>query len=286
MTQSEAMDTLLTLQFLNSADGLEIWEAEAAELDRIASSIETELLNGEFTGDENELSDPQLELFNAGEEENVNEEEEEDVTDVVNISDEELPKTELSKTDIYFQEFAGLISIPASGQKERILGEIWKQIETAGSKQGDLNFALAAFKVVTAGPIKFSDPQIGQTVNVISRQLGLGNYRDVVVSINGKPYRVTTKVKGKIKLQDLQNLSEYPAFEILDFLNSIDKIYEAGETIPNLNVDTVVKVEEFDYIKEAYNDILNNFTSYMGEANSLSEEDLLSNLKKETTKCK
>jgi hypothetical protein len=87
-------------------------------------------------------------------------------------------------------------------------------------------------------------------------------------------------------LQDLQNLSSYPGFEVNDFLNSVEKVFEPGETITNINVDTVVKVEEFDYIKEAYNDILNNFTSYIGEANSLSEADLLSNLKKETTKCK
>ena len=61
--------------------------------------------------------------------------------------------------------------------------------------------------------------------------------------------------------------------------------------------DLILSKLEYDYDFEEvvdfkksnnslYNDILNNFTSYMGEANSLTEEELLSNLKKETTKCK
>jgi hypothetical protein len=103
--------------------------------------------------------------------------------------------------------------------------------------------------------------------------------------MNGQPYSVKNRVKGKVVLQNLQTKA-FEEFEIKDFLNSVEQVFAEGDVIPNLNVDTVVKVEEFAYIKGAYNDILNNFTSYMGEANSLSEEDLLSNLKKETTKCK
>ena len=89
-----------------------------------------------------------------------------------------------------------------------------------------------------------------------------------------------------VVLQDVNNLSEYLNFEMDAFLNGIEKEVPVGSDVQNLNIDSIVKVKEFDYIKTAYTDILNNFTTYMGEANSLSEDKLISSLKEETTKCK
>jgi hypothetical protein len=288
----EAVDTVVTLQFLNTPEGKEIIDEDVAEMDRVATSTENELINGEFTGNEDELSDTEIELLNIGEEEDIDPLDAEAANDAANAEiefpeefDQPLSK-ELSKIDTYFNNLQSIAALPFNGQLSNMLGEVWKEIESSDKKQGDLSYAIAAFKLVTSGRFKFSEPQIGQTVNIIRRQIGNGIYRDQVVQINGNPYRVTVIEKGKVILQDLQNLSSYPGFEVNDFLNSVEKVFEPGETITNINVDTVVKVEEFDYIKEAYNDILNNFTSYIGEANSLSEADLLSNLKKETTKCK
>jgi hypothetical protein len=288
MSMDEAVDALLTLQYLNTPEGQEMLDAESAELDRIAASMENELLNGEFTGNEDELSDPELELFNAGEEEIVDEQGDvvDEKQDVETLPTEEVPAKKLSKINKHFQELQDIASLPFKSQLSNTLGKVWEQMRNADEKQGDLSFAIAAFKLVTAGKFNFSEKQVGQTLDFIKREISKGSYRDTVVLMNQKPYRVTTTVKGKVVLQDLQNLKEYPEFELTDFLNSVEEVFAPGEVIPNINVDTVVKVEEFAYIKEAYNDILNNFTSYIGEANSLTEEQLLSNLKKETTKCK
>jgi hypothetical protein len=283
MTLEEAADALLTIEFLNTPEGQQILDAEAAELDRIAQSMENQLLNGEFEGNEDNLSDPELELLNIGEsEEDVADE----VQDVESMPEENVPAKELSQIDKYLQEIEDIAALPFEYQLSNTLGRVWEQMRNADEKQGNLEFAIAAFKFVTAGRFNFSEAQVNQTLDFIKREISKGSFRDNVVLINQKPYRVTVTVKGKVVLQDLQNLKEYPEFEITDFLQSVERVFKPGETITNINVDTVVKVEEFDYIKGAYNDILNNFTSYMGEANSLTEEELLSNLKKETTKCK
>ena len=51
-------------------------------------------------------------------------------------------------------------------------------------------------------------------------------------------------------------------------------------------IDVVANATEFQYIKEAYSEILTNFTKYNKEAESLSDEQLLEDLKTEITKCK
>jgi len=281
MDVEEAKSALLTIEFLNTPEGQEILDAEAAELDRLATSMENELINGEFDGNEDELTDAELELLNLNEPEEV--EEEAPIKDVESLPIEEKPVGPVSKSEQYLKELNDLASLPFQNQKDIVLGQAWKMLDT--EKQTDLNYALALYKYVTASKFTFSEDQIKPTLDKISKLIGNSFYFGTNILMNGQAYSVKNRVKGKVVLQNLQT-KEFEEFEIKDFLNSVEQVFAEGEVIPNLNVDTVVKVEEFAYIKGAYNDILNNFTSYMGEANSLSEQELLSNLKKETTKCK
>jgi hypothetical protein len=69
-------------------------------------------------------------------------------------------------------------------------------------------------------------------------------------------------------------------------MNNVTEVLKPGAEFNSVNIDTVVNVAEFDYIKDTYDEILNNFASFMGEVNSLSEEDLMVDLNKEITKCK
>ena len=280
MSVDEAVDALLTLQYLNTPEGQEMLDAEAAELDRIASSMENELINGEFDGNKDELSDPEIELLNIGETE---EDVEEEILDAESFPVQETPTGPISKTQQYLNEINDLASLPFNNQKNIVIGKAWTIMET--EKQSDLNYALALYKFATASKFTFNQSQINVVVDKIRRLLGNSSYYGTNILMNGKPYSVKNIVGGKVQLQNLETKA-FEEFEIKDFLNSVEQVFTEGEIIPNLNVDTVVKVEEFAYIKGAYNDILNNFTSYMGEANSLSEEELLSNLREETTKCK
>ena len=278
MNVDEAVDALLTLQYLNTPEGQEMLDAEAAELDRIAASMENELINGEFDGNKDELSDPEIELLNIGETE---EEIQEEILDVETLPVQETPKGPISKTQQYLNEINDLASLPFNNQKNIVIGKAWTIMET--EKQSDLNYALALYKFAIASKFTFNQSQINVVVDKIRRLLGNSSYYGTNILMNGKPYSVKNIVGGKVQLQNLETKA-FEEFEIKDFLNSVEQVFTEGEIIPNLNVDTVVKVEEFAYIKGAYNDILNNFTSYMGEANSLSEEELLSNLREETTK--
>jgi hypothetical protein len=88
-----------------------------------------------------------------------------------------------------------------------------------------------------------------------------------------------------IYLQDLVSLDQIK-IGLDDLMNGVTEVLEPGSKFNATNIDSVVNVAEFDYIKGAYDEILNNFTSFMGEANALSEEDLMADLNKEITKCK
>jgi hypothetical protein len=111
-------------------------------------------------------------------------------------------------------------------------------------------------------------------------------FNDQVVNVGNRAYRVTGYQENKgVFLQDLVTL-QYISMPIVEFMDSVIDTLIPGSEFNSMDVDVVVKVPEFAYIKGAYNEILNNFTSFMGEAVSLSDDDLMQDLKKEITKCK
>ena len=65
-----------------------------------------------------------------------------------------------------------------------------------------------------------------------------------------------------------------------------ENVFDEGETVENLNVDTVVNDQEITYIKEVYQDIFNNFTDSMSEFNKLDNAELSSEILDQLTKCK
>ena len=281
MSADEAAEYLAHLKFLQTEEGQ---ESEAKVLDEYYKSQEFELLNDEFAGDENDLSDAGSELKDVGsEEEEVEDVEEETDTESIfeNKDTEKLEKTEV---DLYLDELDSLASIPTRGALPNAIEYAWDNLNK--DKKTDIAFAAAVFRLVTNGKFAFGEKTENRNEAIIRAKISDGHYRGKSVQIDGKVYRIAGYQKRMVVLQDVNNLSEYLNFEIDAFLNGIEKEVPVNTDVKNLNIDSIVKVKEFDYIKSAYTDILNNFTTYMGEANSLSEDKLISSLKEETTKCK
>ena len=63
-------------------------------------------------------------------------------------------------------------------------------------------------------------------------------------------------------------------------------MFEEGQEYTKLNLDTVVNDQEIAYIKEAYQDIFNNFTASVAEFEKLENADLNSQILEQLTKCK
>ena len=284
MTQEEAEAYLVYLKYFQTEEGQEALNAEAEFLNEYYGSKEFELLNDEFYDDENNLSDTEFELKELGsEEEDVEEVEEETDTESI-FENKDTEKPEKTEVDLYLDELDSLASIPTRGALSNAIEYAWDNLNK--DKKTDIAFAAAVFRLVNNGKFKFGEKTEDRTEAIIRAKISEGHYRGKSVQINGKVYRIAGYQKRMVVLQDVNNLSEYLNFEVDAFLNGIEKEVPAGSDVKNLNIDSIVKVKEFDYIKSAYTDILNNFTTYMGEANSLSEDKLISSLKEETTKCK
>jgi hypothetical protein len=294
MSTEEAAEYLAYLKFLQTEEGQTALEDEAKLLDEYYGSQEFELLNDEFDGDESNLSDTSAELkdFGSEEEEEVADVEEEINTESI-FENKDVEKPEKTEVDLYLDELEALASIPMRGALSNAIEYAWDNLNK--DKKTDIAFAAAVFRFTTSGRFLDQEDENGEIIKsktvarneaIIRAKISEGHYRGKSVQINGKVYRIAGYQKRMVVLQDVNNLSEYLNFEMDAFLNGIEKEVPVGSDVQNLNIDSIVKVKEFDYIKTAYTDILNNFTTYMGEANSLSEDKLISSLKEETTKCK
>ncbi len=286
MTKAEAESELSTLKFLASPEGQNVLDKEAEALSQYYDSVQAEIINGEYEGDENELSDEDIDLLNSTEEEEVIEPEVEDpeLTNEEPADSEEANLNEDSKllnSEIEILHTALINDKPFYITNYAYAGIIFDNLNK--SKFGDLTYAIAAYRYMNNAGYNLA--QLKGLNAILLDKFRTGVFTDKVVNIDGKAYRVSGFQENKINLQDLQSLEEVET-DLNKFMNGVIEILEPGTEFNPIKIDTVVNVAEFDYIKDAYNEILNNFTSFMGEANSLSEEDLMADLNKEITKCK
>lgn len=282
LSKAEAADELRTLQFLNSEEGKAILDEEAKALDAYYSSMQSEILDGEYEGDPNELSDEDLELFNQSEEEVLDETETEEIPTPAQIEEPDLNEEPDSLLSEIEKQVTDLINEnKVYYNQASYLGKIWDNLNK--EQEGNLVYAIAAYKF--SNQMVLTPNQLKATLNILNTKFRIGVFNDKLVNINGKPFRIAGYQQNKIVLQDLQSM-EFVPMELSEFMTGVKEVLKPGTEFNAANIDSVVNVAEFAYIKEAYDDILNNFTSYMGEANSLSEEDLMVDLNKEITKCK
>jgi hypothetical protein len=293
MTKEEAEAELSNLKFMSSPEGQELLDKEAEALSQYYDSVQAEIVNGEFEGDENDLSDEDIDLLNSTEEEEAVEPEADNAelaNDLANAEIEipfnneevdlnENPKSLTSEIEMLHTELIN--NKPFYVTNYSYAGELFDNLNKG--KFGDLVYAIAAYRYMNVA--SYNPGQLKALNVILLDKFRTGVFTDKSVNIDGKAYRVAGFQENKITLQDLELLEE-KTIELAEFMNNVIEVLKPGAEFNSVNIDTVVNVAEFDYIKDAYDEILNNFASFMGEANSLSEEDLMADLNKEITKCK
>jgi hypothetical protein len=286
MTRDEAVDNLNVLKYLNTPEGQEMLDKEAAALAAYYDSVQAEIINDTFEGNPEELSDEDGELYNSSQKD-YDPEDAEAANDMANQEDEFFAEFGQDPNADFFEGIEKVEKEETQIDKElqiiydngrqalngfKYIGTLQDALNQ--SKRGDLNFAIAVYKYKPSAASK-----------ILEAQFRTGVFTDKNIVVNGKAYRVAGYQQNMIYLQDLVSLDQIK-IGLDDLMNGVTEVLEPGSKFNATNIDSVVNVAEFDYIKGAYDEILNNFTSFMGEANALSEEDLMADLNKEITKCK
>lgn len=122
----------------------------------------------------------------------------------------------------------------------------------------------------------YSYKQRQNIIDTFTKRLGTGRYGtgffvNQFVVIDGTVYNINGYRDGKIVLE---SQTDGTALEktVSEFLDEVTDVVKNGETFSKVNVDTVVKDQEIDYIKSAYQNILSNFGEYITEAEKLGSE--------------
>jgi len=199
------------------------------------------------------------------------------------------------KSEDYISEYGFTESISAQLLKidsvPKQLQLLWKLINT--EKQSDLNF-IKSFYTYTSALNKLTTAKQKTAIQKsIDSQFESGNLKGAVVNISGTAYIINDyrEESNKIEvvlLEEFQSgmVGNVMALNSQELLSAMTEELLPGTIFNGQVIDVVANATEFQYIKEAYSEILSNFTKYNKEAESLSDEQLLEDLKTEITKCK
>lgn len=209
------------------------------------------------------------------------------------IAEEYLNQKETPKQDVSYNYFEKDIADRLSKVKKvnKQLTILWDLLNK--EKEGDLNFikAYAAY----AKDLNMSKAQRETSDNLIRAQFASGRVLGAIINLNGIAYVINDYLEENNKVQisllqsdeaDLTGYVEYLEFSPKSLLSQMTNELAAGSVFNLQLIDTVANSAEIQYIKDAYSDILTNFTEYNKEAESLSDDQLLKDLKTEITKCK
>ena len=183
---------------------------------------------------------------------------------------------------------AQLLEIDSVNMQLKLL---WKLINT--ENQSDLNF-IKSFYTYTSALNKLTTAKQKTAIQKsIDSQFESGNLKGAVININGTAYIINDyrEESNKIEivlLEEFQSgmVGDVMALNSQELLSVMTEELLPGTIFNGQVIDVVANATEFQYIKEAYSEILSNFTKYNKEAESLSDEQLLEDLKTEITKCK
>ena len=206
------------------------------------------------------------------------------------VQDEEEEKPTKNIAYDYFEKNVAdqLVKAKTVGQQLNILWDLLnKELE------GDLNYvkAYAAY----AKDLNMTQKQRDVSNALIDAQFSSGLAIGAVINLNGVAYIINDYLEENNKVQislleseeaTITGYVEYLEFGPQSLLSQMTEELKAGSIFNGQVIDTVVNTAEIEYIKEAYSNILTNFTMYNKEAESLSDEQLLEDLKTELTKCK
>jgi hypothetical protein len=161
-----------------------------------------------------------------------------------------------------------------------------KAVLNSSENFNNLKLFLAIHQIVNGERAQFTDEQKNIINDQIIRKLDQGFFAGMSIMNEGIPMQIVSYNK-KDKTVELVDVStgETKTISYNDFLNTTE-VFEEGAEYNALNVDTVVNDQEIAYIKDAYQDIFNNFTQSVAEFEKLEESELNNKILEQLTKCK
>lgn len=151
----------------------------------------------------------------------------------------------------------------------------------------DLKLFLATYRLTNSDFFNpFTLKQKAWLNDKLMERLSQGAYIGQSLLIDETPMQIFSYNMGDktVDLVDI-NTGEVKTLPMEQLFTSTD-VFEEGQEYTKLNLDTVVNDQEIAYIKEAYQDIFNNFTASVAEFEKLENADLNSQILEQLTKCK
>ena len=151
----------------------------------------------------------------------------------------------------------------------------------------DLKLFLASYRIANADMFNpFNSKQKTYVNDRLMKRLDKGAFIGMSVLINDAPMQIYSyNLNDKtVDLLDI-NTGEVQTLPLDELFKTTD-VFEEGQEYTKLNLDTVVNDQEIAYIKEAYQDIFNNFTASVAEFEKLDNANLNSKVLEQLTKCK
>ena len=218
------------------------------------------------------------------------------------LEKEQSEEKEKDLYDIYFDPGTASLLRDATSIKQEL--EIISN-EFTGAYQGNLAFVVNAMEYVNTlkDSKQINAKQYNSLLNIVEDMFTSGLFDGQAFETNSnyraKPFSKKTSTSGVyiiekstngfVSITELNsNATDLDAGTIK--LNALLKIIQqpllAGTIVNGQQINTVANPAEIRYIKDATFDYLNNFASYTKEAEALSDEQLLEDLKTEINKCK
>ena len=270
--QKEQDDEVERINFYNSDAGKKILEDYNNELEKYNNSEAFNISNGLYTGDTENLSEVEQDLYDQAYEEGLYEEELIPYETLEPKKEEEVKLTENKENSLIDSQVEMLFKEGATYDN---LSDFLKSIYTNATTtyRSDIVYHLAILKFINSLKNNSATKETALLVNTIKSNISNDMYLDQFVILNGQLYMIDVATDKEINVINLNN-NEASLMSISDFLSSFENLVEQNKEFKKLNINTVVSDQEIDYIKDAYFNIFNNFTSYISSTSEMTDDEL------------
>jgi hypothetical protein len=284
--------------------GTEGAEEAFANLEGYNNSLEFKIITGQLdlaTTDYASLTPSQQLLYNQVEADNLydganaelaNDAANQEIEIPEDSSTEELEeiieKEKLKQTAIDVTEANLMEELNVIGDRFYMQPAIIAKIEAIENDK-DLKLFIAAYKIVNKEEPIFTEAQKIVLNDRLNNRLNSGSFNQMSVLINDV-HNSPLMIQSFDTLNKTVDLVDFTTGEIFTIsiaqFSTAQEVFEGGEEYTKLNLDTVVNDQEIAYIKDAYQDIFNNFTTSTSEFEKLESADLNSKVLEQLKKCK
>jgi hypothetical protein len=258
--------------FNNSETGQQILKDYNDNLEKYYASKAFDISNGLFTGNVEDLSEVEQDLYDKAYEEDLYEEELIPYEQLETVVPVEVKTTE-NKQNSLIDDYVELLYKESSDFNS--LSDFLKSIYTNATTTytNDIVYHFAMLKYVKSLKDQTSSKEKALLVNLIKNNISNNLYDNQYVILNGQLNLIESSEGTELDVYNLETNQSYKV-PTNDFIDSFENLIEQNAEYKKLNINSVVSNKEIDYIKEAYFNIFNNFTSYINSTSKLEDDEL------------